>query len=44
MVRRNYAKSFDGFQTRKLSKITDLTIIQYAKLSLSLIEISIISK
>lgn len=29
MIRRNYAKSFDGFRTRILSKITSLTIIQY---------------
>lgn len=29
MIRRNYAKSFDGFKTRILSKITAMTIIQY---------------
>ena len=29
MIRRNYAKSFDGFKTRILSKITALTMIQY---------------
>lgn len=29
MIRRNYAKSFQGFKTRILSKITALTIIQY---------------
>jgi hypothetical protein len=29
MIRRNYAKSFDGFKTRILSKITSLTTIQY---------------
>ena len=29
MIRRNYAKSFDGFKTRILSKITSLTMIQY---------------
>jgi hypothetical protein len=29
MIRRNYAKSFDGFRTRVLSKITSLTTIQY---------------
>jgi len=29
MVRRNYAKSFDGFKTRILTKITAMTIIQY---------------
>lgn len=29
MIRRNYAKSFTGFKTRILSKITALTIIQY---------------
>jgi hypothetical protein len=29
MIRRNYAKSFDGFKTRILSKITASTTIQY---------------
>jgi len=29
MIRRNYAKSFDGFKTRILSKITTLTVVQY---------------
>lgn len=29
MIRRNYAKSFDGFKTRILSKISALTMIQY---------------
>jgi hypothetical protein len=29
MIRRNYAKSFDGFKTRILSKLTALTVIQY---------------
>lgn len=29
MIRRNYAKSFQGFKTRILSKLTALTIIQY---------------
>jgi len=29
MIRRNYAKSFDGFKTRIHSKITALTTIQY---------------
>ena len=29
MIRRNYAKSFDGFRTRILAKITSLTTIQY---------------
>lgn len=29
MIRRNYAKSFDGFKTRILSKITSLTIVQF---------------
>ncbi len=29
MIRRNYAKSFQGFKTRILSKITALTVIQY---------------
>lgn len=28
MIRRNYAKSFDGFKNRILSKIMALTIIQ----------------
>lgn len=29
MIRRNYAKSFEGFKTRILAKITTLTTIQY---------------
>jgi hypothetical protein len=29
MIRRNYAKSFQGFKTRILSKITSLTVIQF---------------
>ena len=29
MIRRNYAKTFDGFKTRILAKITTLTTIQY---------------
>lgn len=29
MIRRNYAKSFEGFKTRILSKITAMTVIQY---------------
>ncbi len=29
MIRRNYAKTFQGFKTRILSKITALTVIQY---------------
>jgi len=29
MIRRNYAKTFSGFKTRILSKITSLTVIQY---------------
>ena len=29
MIRRNYAKSFEGFKTRILAKITALTLIQY---------------
>jgi hypothetical protein len=29
MIRRNYAKSFDGFKNRILSKITAMTIVQY---------------
>ncbi len=35
MIRRNYAKSFDGFKTRILSKITTLTIIQFINNSLN---------
>ncbi len=29
MIRRNYAKTFEGFKTRILAKITTLTTIQY---------------
>ena len=29
MIRRNYAKTFDGFRTRILSKITALTLVQH---------------
>lgn len=29
LIRRNYAKTFEGFKTRILSKITSLTMIQY---------------
>jgi hypothetical protein len=29
MIRRNYAKSLEGFKTRVLSKITALTVVQY---------------
>lgn len=29
MIRRNYAKTFDGFKSRILSKMTALTVIQY---------------
>jgi hypothetical protein len=29
MIRRNYAKTFNGFKTRILAKITALTIVQY---------------
>lgn len=29
MIRRNYAKTFDGFRTRLLAKLTSLTVIQY---------------
>lgn len=29
LIRRNYAKSFEGFKTRILSKITALTIVQF---------------
>jgi len=29
MIRRNYAKTFEGFKTRILAKITALTLNQY---------------
>jgi hypothetical protein len=29
MIQRNYAKSFEGYKTRILSKITAVTVIQY---------------
>ena len=29
MIRRNYAKTFDGFRNRILAKITALTVVQY---------------
>ncbi len=29
MIRRNYAKTFEGFKTRVLTKITALTLIQH---------------
>ncbi len=29
MIRNNYAKSFEGYKTRILSKTTALTLIQY---------------
>ena len=29
MIRRNYAKTFQGYRTRILTKITTLTVIQY---------------
>lgn len=29
IIQRNYAKSFDGFSSRVLSKITALTLIQW---------------
>jgi hypothetical protein len=29
LIRRNYAKSFEGFKTRILAKITALTLVQY---------------
>lgn len=32
MIRRNYAKSFEGLKTRVLSKITAMTIVQYLNL------------
>ena len=46
MIRRNYAKTFDGFKNRLLTKITSLTVIQYLNFSanrnLNNIKISII--
>ena len=30
LIRRNYAKPFEGFKTRILAKVTTLTLIQYA--------------
>jgi hypothetical protein len=33
LIRRNYAKSFDGFRTRILSKIIALTILQFINIS-----------
>ena len=35
MIRRNYAKTFDGFKNRLLTKITSLTVIQYLNFSAS---------
>ena len=35
MIRRNYAKSFDGYKTRILSKITAVTVIQMINKSLN---------
>jgi hypothetical protein len=29
LIRRNYAKTFEGFKTRILAKITALTLVQY---------------
>ena len=29
MIRRNYAKTFEGFKSRILSKVTALTVIQW---------------
>jgi len=29
MIRRNYAKTFQGFKTRVLAKITALTLVQF---------------
>ena len=29
MIQRNYAKTFEGFKTRLLSKITALTVVQF---------------
>ncbi len=42
MVRRNYAKSFDGFKTRILTKITAMTVIQYINRNINNLKISII--
>lgn len=35
MIRRNYAKSFDGYKIRILSKITAVTVIQMINKSLN---------
>ncbi|MDM1554779.1 transposase [Chryseobacterium indologenes] len=35
MIRRNYAKTFEGFKTRVFSKITALTIVQFINKKLS---------
>lgn len=35
MIRRNYAKSFVGFKTKILSKITTVTIIQFINKTLN---------
>ena len=29
MIKRNYAKTFEGFKTRILAKITALTLVQF---------------
>jgi len=34
MIRRNYAKSFQGFKTRILAKITALTLVQFINKSI----------
>lgn len=31
LIRRNYAKTFEGFKTRISAKITALTLVQYIK-------------
>jgi len=32
LIRRNYAKTFEGFKTRVLAKITALTLVQYTNI------------
>ena len=34
LIRRNYAKTFEGFKTRILAKITALTLVQYINKSI----------
>ena len=47
MIRRNYAKTFEGFKTRLLSKITALTVVQfinkeYFNLNINNLKVSIV--